>query len=333
MALNIVVLGSGIAGLSSALALSKNLPSPTPSITIYEVRDALSDIGGAVNLTPKALRYLDHLGVLDILHAKGLGAECKTIEIYDLYSGNKYAEVDFRGPYGNGIGKPGSKEYLAMRVMRCDLQAALLEAVKKQNGTRVVFGKKILRIEEREGAQAVQLTFQDGESTISDLLLGCDGIHSAARKLSVESDRTPKYTGITVVMSFPTLGPNVHLRWKTTALASSRRGSFMMSYYEQSRTKQYTTAVMETAEVANREGWKVKGSDQKAIKADILDRFSCHAMPELEELIGSSGDWTMYPVYALAPKGKWISEGSRVVLIGGSAHAVSTCMLPSRNIS
>ena len=96
-----------------------------------------------------------------------------------------------------------------------------------------------------------------------------------------------------------------------------------MSYYEQSRTKQYTTAVMETAEVADREGWKVKGSDQKAIKADILDRFSCDAMPELAELIDSSGDWTMYPVYALPPKGKWISERGKVLLIGDSAHAVS----------
>ena len=122
MVLSISILGAGISGLTSALPLQKHLPAPKPDITTYELRDAPSTIGGAVNLTPKALRYLDHLG----LNARQLGVECKTIELFDLYTGAKYAEVDFQGQSGNGIGNDESKCFFSARVMRREVQQALL---------------------------------------------------------------------------------------------------------------------------------------------------------------------------------------------------------------
>ncbi|KAF2171012.1 hypothetical protein M409DRAFT_18984 [Zasmidium cellare ATCC 36951] len=148
MALPIVIIGAGITGLSTAIALKRNLPDPKPTITIVEIRSAPSTIGGAVYLTPKALRYLDHLGVPETLRAEGAGAECKAIELFDLYTGKKTAEVDFRGRNGDWIGKAGSKKYFAMRVMRWQLQKALLKAVEDQEGCEVLFGKELVEIHE-----------------------------------------------------------------------------------------------------------------------------------------------------------------------------------------
>jgi 2-polyprenyl-6-methoxyphenol hydroxylase-like FAD-dependent oxidoreductase len=167
------------------------------------------------------------------------------------------------------------------------------------------------------------LTFTTGEETTSDLLLGCDGIHSAARTLLVEPDRRPTYTGIAVVMATATIPAGTKLKWETTGLTSSRRGSFMASYFESTRKEQYVAVVMEIAEVADREGWKIRGSDQEAIKADILERFRNESMPELADLTEAVGEWSLYPVFKLPPRGQWTSPDGRCILLGDAAHAVS----------
>jgi 2-polyprenyl-6-methoxyphenol hydroxylase-like FAD-dependent oxidoreductase len=63
---NVVILGAGPCGLSTAIALSKlsALAPDLPAlrITIIETRPELQTIGGTINMTPQAMRYLDHLG-------------------------------------------------------------------------------------------------------------------------------------------------------------------------------------------------------------------------------------------------------------------------------
>jgi salicylate hydroxylase len=317
LVMDIVILGAGIAGLTTALALRKHLTDPIAAITIYEIRPGPSTIGGAVNLTPKALRYLDYLGI----DTKQLGVPCKTIQLYDLYTGQQYAELDFRGDDGNGVGAVGKKHHAA-RVLRADLQGTLLKAAEEQPGITIIWDKKVEKIEDRPGDNTVQLKFSDSEEVKCTLLVGCDGIHSTVRMLLIEPERQPEYTGIAVVMATTVLKPETTLRWQTTGLASSRKGSFMASYFEKSKTQQYISAVIEMGETADRQGWKVRGSDQKALKADILSRFNSKAMPELGNLIEGANEWSLYPVHRLPAGGKWRSPEGRCFLLGDAAHAM-----------
>lgn len=48
----------------------------------------------------------------------------------------------------------------------------------------------------KDAAGGVKVTFPGGAVDTRDLLLGCHGIHSSARKLHVDSEHTPKYTGM-----------------------------------------------------------------------------------------------------------------------------------------
>lgn len=316
---HILILGAGITGLTTALALHTHLAPSNPRITIYEIRPAPSMIGGAVNLTPKALRYLDQLGVLRTLEGRGAGVECKKIEMFDLYSGARHAEVDFGGKEGKGIGKEGSR-YFAKRILRRDIQAAMLELIEGLEGVSVVFGKKVVRIEEGED---VRLEFEDGEVVTGDCFLGCDGIHSAARRLLVDPEREPTYTGISVAMATSKLDASIEPPpWTTTGLVSSRRGSLMCSYYEPSKREHFIGAVIQIVDVGSREGWKVRGADQEAIQGDLLERFRSEKMPANEAIIKAAREWTLYPVFALSEGGKWISPGGRCILLGDSAHAV-----------
>jgi salicylate hydroxylase len=50
-------------------------------------------------------------------------------------------------------------------------------------------------------------------------------------------------------------------------------------------------------------------------------------MPELAELVDQVGEWMLYPVYKLPPRGQWSSQGGRAILLGDSAHAVSTTII------
>jgi salicylate hydroxylase len=107
--MDIIILGAGVAGLTSALALTKFAPAgSTPNIRVFEVRPVPATIGGAVNLTPNALRLLDHLGALEFIRGANYGVPIDAVEVFDIYSG-KLTESSFRGPNGEGVGNPPYK--------------------------------------------------------------------------------------------------------------------------------------------------------------------------------------------------------------------------------
>ena len=76
---------------------------------------------------------------------------------------------------------------------------------------------------------------------------------------------------------------------------------------------------MEVVEVSSKEGWRAKGVDQDEVRKDIKTRLR-GAMSIVDELIEDVGDWFLYPVYRISPKGSWATE--KVMLLGDAAHAV-----------
>lgn len=118
--MDILILGGGVAGLATALALTKFAPAgQVPNIHLIEISPEPRTRGGAVNLTPNALRLLDHLGALQVIKENQWGETINVLEVFNIYSG-KIAESDFRGPEGRGIGNPPYKVEL-QRISRVQL--------------------------------------------------------------------------------------------------------------------------------------------------------------------------------------------------------------------
>ena len=116
--LEIAILGGGVAGLATALALSRFAPNnAVPRISIYEIRKEPGTIGGAVNLTPNALRLLDYLGVYQVIRNKRYGVDVDAVEIFDLDGGSKLGESAFRGPHNQGLGTPPYKVSISIMNM------------------------------------------------------------------------------------------------------------------------------------------------------------------------------------------------------------------------
>ncbi|KAH7402020.1 hypothetical protein DE146DRAFT_735306 [Phaeosphaeria sp. MPI-PUGE-AT-0046c] len=295
-------------------------PDSIPAITIYEIRPEPATIGGAVNLTPNALRLLSHLGALDEIRARKYGAACSAVEVFDLYTNSKIAESSFGGPDGNGLGSP---PFTALRITRGDALKGVLAAIAKHSNIEVVCGKKTVEIDEKD--DRVTLRFEDGDTVEGDVLVGCDGIHSVARLMHVEPERKSMYSGICNAFGFAPRrrgedGTYEDVHFETSGMNFGRRGMLLTSFHDEEKDSIYVGALMQVPALASRDGWKAAGADADKTRQEMLERYSGAANPLIEHVIQDAEDLYLWPVFTLSKGGRWATD--RVMLIGDSAHAM-----------
>ncbi|KAL4891080.1 hypothetical protein BDV59DRAFT_209246 [Aspergillus ambiguus] len=315
---HVIIIGGGISGLASAIALSHVFTGRDnpPKITVYELRDVPSTLGGPVNLTPKALRCLDMLGVLAELKRMKAGCEVDSIQIFSLRTGNEIGTIDYAGRDGTGFGG-----YKGWRVKRYDLLRAMLRVVERLSAVEVQYGKRLVGVEEDT---QVRVWFEDGTEAEGDMVLGCDGIHSGVRSVFLEPGRTPSYSGIVSAYGFveakAVLGEHGSPFFDDTALSMSRYGSTLTTFCDHKRELIYVVLLMPADEQPSREGWKSMDHDQDMVRTEGIRRTQESAIPDIVRMIEGVQDWTLYPVYILPPGGRWYTD--RVMLLGDAAHAM-----------
>jgi salicylate hydroxylase len=298
--------------LTTALALTKYAPKDkVPRIQIFEIRPTPATIGGAVNLTPNALRLLDHLGALPIIRERDYGRTIDYLEVFDVYSG-KLAESDFSGPTGKGIGDP---PYKALRITRGDALKGVLAAVEAQENITMTCGKKTTKIEETP--DKVTITFEDGGSASAELLMGCDGIHSVTRLKHVDPERKAVYSGVSNAFGFAPVPQDFQVHFECTAINFARRGMLLTSYHSSDKSSVYVGGLMQVEDIGSRDGWKAVGGDAEKTRAQLLDRFGDAKIPCIVPLIKKAQDFYLWPVFTLSKHGKWATD--RVMLLGDAA--------------
>jgi 2-polyprenyl-6-methoxyphenol hydroxylase-like FAD-dependent oxidoreductase len=323
---NVVILGAGPCGLSTAIALSK-MSALTPGlsplrITIIETRPKLQTIGGTINMTPLAMRYLDHLGA---------GQQLKENSI-ELITGVDAISLRLGWRLGNRWGGVGAR-----RTARYELVRSLYDAIEREHGNsvRVEWGKRVSEISEVN--DQVQLKFEDHSTHECDILLGCDGINSAARSLWVEPTRKKEYSGRGVAMgwaegvanqikdsgSSPITFPNGDHALRDTAAFGATGGTLITSFYEPTRQDIFFAHVREMTEhdAVGRDGWHLVGEEQEVVRREVVDTYTKGRVNGIQDVIDKCDRWQIYPIYQLLPQGRW--HKGRVLLLGDAAHAVS----------
>ncbi|KAF1816517.1 FAD/NAD(P)-binding domain-containing protein [Eremomyces bilateralis CBS 781.70] len=320
MPLNVIIIGGGITGLGLALSLmrlNQTDPTFTITVTIYELRSdptltpSISTLGGAIHLMPNALRLLEYLGILDTVVNEA--CDVPRLEIFSHRTGAKLGEMDFD--------KPEKFKYRALRVMR----STLVDVMRKkflEEGGRVRWGMELESIEQPgEEGSSIRAVFSGGEEVFGDLVVGCDGIHSAVRMKFVDPDRKPVYSGIATAYGFSDASClKSEIPFESTGMFQGRRGSLLTSYCTRDRGRMYAAAVMETDDVVSKEGWKLASEDQEAVRNRVQSLFRDGSVPCIGEVIEQVESFFLYPVYKLPAGGKWVS--GRILLMGDAAHAM-----------
>lgn len=178
-----MIIGCGIAGPALAIALKRaGIDS-----AIYEEHDGPYDFG-LLSLTPNTFNALDILGV--------------SAQVLD--SGYEVDGVNFYSSDGKMTGRVGSTSEMKKRygsgsfmIKRMQLNKILCDKAESL-GIKIEWNKKLTNIENIEKGKTIA-HFEDESKAEGDLLIGCDGIHSATRIIVMPDFPKPTYTGTFLV--------------------------------------------------------------------------------------------------------------------------------------
>ncbi|KAF4978630.1 hypothetical protein FZEAL_5033 [Fusarium zealandicum] len=307
----VAVIGAGISGLTLALALHQQ----GIETVAYEQQNAPLDIGGAIMLSPNALRILDKLNVLERLEPRSYKFE----ESYFRSEDDKPSEVFEFG----SVAKYG---YPGLRVYRFELINILLDLV-REAGVRVEYNKKFDRIVS-ETDDSVTWLFTDGSESTASLLVGADGIHSRVRSY-LHPDLQPKFTnmiGVTAAVPTEQLKVDTDEYKLPSTIMHRKRGAFVIApqLADGSEVLIGKQRIFH-GEDPGRDAWKAMNSD-KTWCLEFL-REGCEDFPPVVANATSHisiDKVNLWPFYMLPKFDKWASQDkhSRVAILGDAAHAI-----------
>lgn len=175
--LNIAVIGAGMGGLTTALALAKK---GFTNVHVYEHAPGFGFVGAGIQLAPNMARILDRLGVWEPIAATA--TECKDTSIRQGSSDDELSHVvlgNVRELYG----------YPHMVGHRADLAGALLEGCQKEPGITFHFGNVVSAVH----SYSPKATFTVSElneppkTVEADILLAADGVKSRVREAMLKT--------------------------------------------------------------------------------------------------------------------------------------------------
>lgn len=290
--LRVLVVGGGIAGLSTALALTR----AGIACTVFERARDLREVGAGVVLSGGGVSALARLGVGQAVAAAGAVVER---QVSRRRSGAILSDV----PLGALAREYGLSPPIAVR--RADLLAVLADALDEE-----VVTLKSECTGFRQEDTGVTLFLADGREERGGLLIGADGITSVIRSQLFPEAR-PRYLGYQSLRALTKLDDTL-LPLGTFTMTYGRGDRFGATRV--GRGWVWWFGVIVTTERS--------GDGPRGRKADLLERFR-DFHPPIEQIIGETPERAIlrHDIRDLEPLPSW-SDG-RVALVGDAAHAAS----------
>ena len=155
------IIGGGIGGLTTAIALRKI----GFDVNVYERAGELREIGSGMSLWPNAVRSLNQVDPEILVRLTRPGRSLRRMLMKDQ-NGDRIKTLPL--PAGDCSG---------LAIHRAELQSALAQSVPNHS---IHLGHVFSHLEQR--ADSVHLQFENGATAEADLVVACDGIHSAVRR-------------------------------------------------------------------------------------------------------------------------------------------------------
>ncbi|MGW0997205.1 FAD-dependent oxidoreductase [Streptomyces sp. NPDC002523] len=169
---DVLVVGGGIGGLSTAYALSRQ----GLRVRVLEQAPEYGEVGAGLQIAPNCTRILAEYGLLD--EAKSLGVVPENMVMRDALDSQVLTRLDLRDlerRYG----------FPYMVIHRSDLHGIFLRACERA-GVELLNNQVVVGYENVDGGAQVRL--EDGRVESAPLVIAADGLNSVARRQLIGDD-------------------------------------------------------------------------------------------------------------------------------------------------
>jgi len=308
--MTILIAGGGIAGLTMALTCHQL----GYDVQVYESVRTMRPLGVGINLQPNAVRELHDLDLADQLANLGVATEEWAL-----------VATNGRDVWSEPRGLRAGYHWPQYSVHRGELQMMLLSEVERRCGPNAVRTGHRLR-SYRQDDQRITATFDTRNGATVDvsgqLLLGADGLHSAARRQLFPDEGEPIWGGA--------------ILWRGTALGPPIRtgASFTLIGNLNQRFIHYPIGAADPATGWQRQNWIAELTVDPATEPD---RASWNNPVDPSVFLPAFADWDFgwlnvpdlvaraeqvweYPMVDRQPAPFWCD--GRMALLGDAAHAM-----------
>jgi 3-hydroxybenzoate 6-monooxygenase len=291
----VLVVGGGIGGLSTALALARK----GVAVQVLEQAPEFMEIGAGIQLGPNVFRMFEVLGLTEqMFHwcAFPEGLEFRdsiTAEtIVDMKIDQRFHDK-YHAPYGV--------------IHRADMLNVILDACKKSNLIKLATSQKVIAIDDTGGGVTVKI--ETGETYTGAALIGCDGLWSTVRE-TIVGDGKPVVSGhIAYRAVLPTSEWPAEYRLPKMIVWCGEKTHLV--HYPLRRGELFNLVVVFHSD-RYEEGWDTYGDP-----AELHERFKDKCEP-VRTLLQKVNAWKMW-VLCDRPAIKNWSKG-RITLLGDAAH-------------
>lgn len=288
-----IIIGAGIGGLCTALALRKI----GIEATVYERSGILGNVGAGLVVAANAIRSLRRIGLGD--EAVAAGSKLHLTQIR-ASNGDILASTDMSS-YESLFGAP------TIAIHRAALHKVLMDALPASN---IKLGAPCIRVEQDE--EGVTAQFEDGSKARADFLVSADGVRSIIRRQLFPSIEL-RYSGYTAWRGAVTSRDEVALG--ITSETWGRGNRFGIIRMDADRIYWFATA-------NTKQGITYAPDEQKKV---LLDIFGSWHHPVKHLIKFTPADVILHnDISDFAPMSQWSVE--RITLLGDAAHATTPNM-------
>lgn len=296
-----LIIGGGIAGPAAAIALQK----AGISAVIYEARPGSAEgVGAFLTLGSNGV---DALRTVDAERAA-------------LVTGFPTPGITLRGHSGKYLGVSRISTSLADRTTSHTLKRShLYQAMHREassRGIRFEHGKRLTgAVETGDGVRA---TFADGGEATGDLLIGCDGVHSAVRRVIDPNAPAPTYAGLVSLGGY-VRGAGVEAESGSYTMIFGKRAFFGYAVAPDGELWWFANLPRRDEPAPG----ELAAIDAEEWRRRLIRLYGDDAGPAVRilEATPSTGIGDATPIHLIPHLPTW--HRGRMVLIGDSAHAPS----------
>jgi salicylate hydroxylase len=291
--MRVLVVGGGIGGLSTAIALRYQ---GVDALVLEQTR-VLTEIGAGIQIAANAAIVLRQLGLERAISS--VGVKPQSYDYRDLRTG----KMLYQAPLGDeAAGRYGAPMY---NIHRADLIQILADAVPAEAKR---FDARVIDVS--QDANGVEVKLQDGTTVCGDALIGCDGIHSVVRR-HLRGDERKHFANIVMWRSLIPAD-------KLESLDLEERGNYwfgpgrtLITYWIRPR-KLYSILASVPAHEVQRESWDDTGDISKMLRS-----FD-DAEPRARKMLEQCPSVFITGMFYRDPIDSWTN--GRITLLGDAAH-------------